>query len=360
MSQAPVLILAGGTGGHVFPALAVAERLREVGVPVLWMGTARGLEARVVPAAGIELRALQVRGLRGKGRLGWLLAPWMLARALAQALAVVHRCRPRVVLGMGGYVSGPGGLAAWLLRRPLVIHEQNAVPGMTNRWLARLARRVLTGFDRPFPGAPAARFVGNPVRRAVCDLSPPEQRMTGRDDGPLRVLVLGGSLGAKTLNRAVPAALAELPETQRPLVRHQAGERTLALARQGYADAGVEAEVGAFIDDMAEAYGWADLVICRAGALTVAEIAAAGVAAVFVPFPYAVDDHQAANARFLVEAGAARMIRESELDGGALGRTLAELVAERGRLVDMARRARQRGRPQAAASVMESCLEVAR
>jgi len=359
MSAAPVMILAGGTGGHVFPALAVAEALDERAVPVIWMGTAVGLESRVVPAAGLRLEALEVRGLRGKGRLGWLRAPLMLARALWQALRVLRHHRPRAVLGMGGYVAGPGAVAAWLLRRPLVIHEQNAIPGFTNRCLARLAQVVLTGFDRPFPGAPRARFVGNPVRRAIAALPPPQAR-AGERAGPLRLLVIGGSLGARTLNRVVPEALGRLPEDARPTVRHQAGERTLDVARAAYRAEGVAAQVDAFIDDMAEAYGWADLVVCRAGALTVSELAAVGVAAVFVPFPHAVDDHQSANAAFLVEAGAAEMIRESALDAGSLADVLARLLGDRGALLAMGVRGRALGRPQAAAVVADSCLEVAR
>lgn len=359
MSERPVMILAGGTGGHVFPALAVAEALAARSVPVVWMGTERGLEGRVVPAAGLPLEALRVRGLRGKGRLGWVTAPLMLARALWQALGALRRHRPRSVLGMGGYVAGPGAVAAWLLRRPLVIHEQNAIPGFTNRLLARLARRVLTGFDRPFPGAPAARFVGNPVRRAIAELPAPEARLAGRT-GPARLLVVGGSLGALALNRTVPAALARLPAGTRPQVRHQAGERTLEVAREAYAGAAVPAQVSAFIEDMAEAYAWADLVICRAGALTVSELAAAGVPALFVPFPHAVDDHQAANAGFLVDAGAAEMIREADLDPDALAGTLVRLLGDRAALAAMAGRARALGRPQAAAAVADVCLEVAR
>lgn len=359
MSAAPVMILAGGTGGHVFPALAVAEVLAERAVPVVWMGTAAGLESRVVPAAGLRLEALEVHGLRGKGRLGWLLAPLMLARALWQALGVLRRHRPRTVLGMGGYVAGPGAVAAWLLRRPLVIHEQNAIPGLTNRCLARLARAVLTGFDRPFPGVPRARFVGNPVRRAIAELPPPQVRARGRQ-GPLRLLVVGGSLGARTLNRVVPEALGRLAEAARPEVRHQAGERTLEVARAAYREQGVAAQVHPFIEDMAEAYGWADLVICRAGALTVSELAAAGLPAVFVPFPHAVDDHQSANAAFLVAAGAAEMIREPALDAGALADLLERLLADRAALLGMAARGRALGRPQAAAEVAETCLEVSR
>lgn len=356
MGERPVMILAGGTGGHIFPALAVAEVLRARAVPVVWLGTRAGLEARVVPAAGIAMDWLEVGGLRGKGAGGWLRAPWTLARALRQALRALRARRPRSVLGMGGYVAGPGGVAARLLGIPLVVHEQNSVPGLTNRLLARIARRVLTGFDGAL--GRHALFVGNPVREAIAALPGPEQRYRGRE-GALRLLVLGGSLGARALNETVPAALATLAAEARPRVRHQAGSRTLELAREHYARHGVEADVSAFIDDMAEAYAWADLVICRAGALTVAELAAAGVPAVLVPFPHAVDDHQTTNARHLVDAGAARLIQESALSPAALGELLAELLAGRPALLDMARQASALGRPEAAARVADICLEVA-
>lgn len=357
-ATAPVMILAGGTGGHVFPALAVAEELRGRGVDVVWMGTARGLEARVVPAAGIGLICLRVAGLRRRGLAGWLMAPWILAAALARALAAVRRYHPRAVLGMGGYAAGPGALAAWLLRRPLLIHEQNAVPGLTNRLLARLARRVMTGFTGPFAGRPNAEYTGNPVRRALTELPPPEQRLAGRS-GALRVLVIGGSLGALALNRQVPAAVALLPAEQRPVIRHQAGERTLEQARAAYRDAGVEAAVVPFIEDMAEAFTWADLVVCRAGALTVAELAAAGVAAILVPLPQAVDDHQTANARYLAEADAAVLIPQAQLTAQRLAETLSALAVDRRRLQAMAARARALGRPDATRRVAELCLEVA-
>ncbi len=358
MTTSPVLILAGGTGGHVFPALAVAEVLAERGVPVVWFGTRRGLESRVVPAAGFALEYLPVRGLRGRRWLDAVTAPFMLVRAVVAAVAGVRRHRPRAVLGMGGYVSGPGALAARLLRVPLLIHEQNAVPGMTNRWLARLATRVLTGFDGPFPGAPQAQFVGNPVRRAIGRIPEPGQRWAGRE-GPLRLLVVGGSLGARALNERIPAALGRLPEGSRPAVRHQAGERTIETARQAYRAAAVDADVSVFIDDMTEAYAWADLVVCRAGALTVAELAAAGVPALFVPFPYAVDDHQTRNAAYLVDAGGAELIQEHELDTDSLAAILERLLGNRAGLLAMAERARAKGRPDAVDAVVANCLEVA-
>jgi len=359
MAANPVLILAGGTGGHVFPALAVAEVLAERGVPVIWLGTRRGLEARVVPAAGLPIEYLPVRGLRGRNALDAMTAPFMLLRALLSAIWRLRNHRPRSVLGMGGYVSGPGAVAARLRRVPLLIHEQNAVPGMTNRWLARLATRVLTGFDVPFPRAANARFVGNPVRRVIARLASPEQRFSERD-GPIRLLVLGGSLGARALNERLPAALGRLPESSRPVIRHQAGERTVATAHDAYREAGVTAEVAVFIDDMAEAYSWADLVVCRAGALTVAELAAAGVPALFVPYPYAVDDHQTRNADYLVQAGGAELIQERDSDPASLAERLTRLLARRSHLAAMAARARDMGRPDAADTVAGCCLEVAR
>ena len=356
MSARPVLIIAGGTGGHVFPALAVAQVLTGRSVPVVWLGTPNGLEARVVPEAGLTLETVSVRGLRGNGLVGWLKAPWMVARAMVQALAVIRRHRPRVVLGMGGYVAGPGGVMARLRRLPLVIHEQNAIAGFTNRLLSRLATRVLTGLDAPFPQGVAAEFTGNPLRAGIAGRPTAGGRAHA---GRPRLLIIGGSLGALSLNRTVPQAIAALPEADRPDIRHQAGRRTLGIARSAYAEAGVEARVDAFIDDMAEAYRWCDLVVCRAGALTVSELAAAGVPAVLVPFPHAVDDHQTANARFLVDAGGARMIADHELDPETLAGLLSELLGDRERLRAMGDAARRVGRPAAAERVADICMEVA-
>lgn len=358
MKTPPVMILAGGTGGHVYPALAVAEELRRRRVDVVWVGTRRGLEARVVPAAGIALEWLEVRGLRGKGLVSWLSAPGMLLRALWQALRLMRRHRPRAVLGMGGYVSGPGALAAWLLRRPLLIHEQNVIGGFTNRTIGRLARVVMTGFPGEFKQGVCSRFTGNPVRAEITRIAAPQLRYAARCDAP-HLLVLGGSQGAAILNATVPAALALLPPGQRPLVRHQAGQRTLVLAQEAYHRHAVAATVSAFIEAMAEAYGWADLVICRAGALTVAELTVAGVPAVLVPFAHAVDDHQSANARYLSRAGAAVLIPERELSVERLASALSILLGDRDRLQVMAQRARQLGRPLAAAQVAELCLEMA-
>lgn len=354
-TKGPVLIMAGGTGGHIFPGLAVAECLRAQGVPVVWLGAVGGMETRVVPAQRIELRTVAVGGLRGKGLKTRLLAPLMLLRALFASLNIVRQVRPRSVLSMGGYVAGPGGLAAWLLRRPLLVHEQNRVAGFTNRKLAGLAKRVMAGFADTLPGA---EWVGNPVRDAITALAPPSQRMAGRD-GRLRLLVLGGSLGARALNLALPQALAQLPPEQRPDVLHQCGTRGLDEARQAYADAGVEAEVVAFIDDMAAAYGSADLAVCRAGALTLAELTAAGLGAVLVPFPYAVDDHQTRNAEALVAVGAAVVMQESELNVQILGQRLASLLNDRQQLMTMAEAARSLAKPDAAAAIARACLEVA-
>jgi UDP-N-acetylglucosamine--N-acetylmuramyl-(pentapeptide) pyrophosphoryl-undecaprenol N-acetylglucosamine transferase len=304
------------------------------------------------------MHAVKVGGVRGKGWRTRLAAPFMLARAVLAALRVVRRVRPCSVLSMGGYVAGPGGLAAWLLRRPLLVHEQNRVPGVTNRVLARLARRVLVGFADAFPPQTAAEWVGNPVRAGITSLPPPVERLAGRD-GPARVLVLGGSQGARALNRVIPAALARMPAAQRPEVLHQCGARDLDAARAAYADAGVEARVEPFIEDMAAAYGWADLAVCRAGALTLAELAAAGLGAVLVPYPHAVDDHQTRNAQALCEAGAADMIQERDLHVDTFSERLQALCGDRGRLHAMAAAARTLARADAAERIADRCLEVA-
>jgi UDP-N-acetylglucosamine--N-acetylmuramyl-(pentapeptide) pyrophosphoryl-undecaprenol N-acetylglucosamine transferase len=355
----PILIMAGGTGGHVFPALALARLLREQSLPVIWLGTARGLESRVIPAEGIPIEQLSVGGLRGKGVLPWLAAPFRLTLALAQALSVMRRYRPLVVVGLGGFVTGPGGVAAWLTRAPLVIHEQNAIAGFTNRVLAHLARQVLEAFPGSFGGEVRARVIGNPVRADISALPPPSARFAGRS-GPVRILVIGGSQGAARLNAVVPFALKRLSGWLSFDVRHQAGERWVEAGRASYHDAGVRADVRPFIEDMSEAYGWADLVVCRAGALTVSELAAVGVAAILVPFPGAVDDHQAHNAQYLVREGAAVLIRDRELTEERLANELQRLCAGRGKLLAMAERARLLAKPRAAAELAASCLELAR
>jgi UDP-N-acetylglucosamine--N-acetylmuramyl-(pentapeptide) pyrophosphoryl-undecaprenol N-acetylglucosamine transferase len=351
----PVLIMAGGTGGHIFPGLAVADCLRAQGVPVVWLGAAGGMETKVVPAHRIELHTVAVGGLRGKGLKTRLLAPLMLLRALFASLAVLRKVKPRSVLSMGGYVAGPGGVAAWLLRRPLLVHEQNRVAGFTNRRLARFAKRVLAGFADALP---QAEWVGNPVRAAIAALPGPAQRMAARTGKP-RLLVLGGSLGARALNLAVPQALAQLTPEQRPDVLHQSGNRGFDEARGAYAKAGVEARVVPFIDDMAASYGWADLAVCRAGALTLAELTAAGLGAVLVPFPHAVDDHQTRNAEVLVAAGAATVIQERDLDVQNLAQRLESLLGNRMQLLAMAEAARTLAKPDAADVIAAACMEVA-
>lgn len=353
-----VLIMAGGTGGHVFPALAVADELRRAGQPVLWLGTHEGLEAKVVPAAGLPVAWVKVRGLRGKGVMRLLGAPFMLAGALWQAGRVLLRARPRAVLGMGGFVTGPGGFMAWLLRRPLLIHEQNSIAGLTNRLLAPLAARVLVAFPDALPAGVHPVHTGNPVRGAITEVMPPRERFAARS-GRSRLLVLGGSLGAQALNETLPQALAQLPAEQRPEVRHQSGVKHIDAARAAYARAGVEAQIDAFVEDMAAAYAWADLVVCRAGALTIAELTAVGVGAILVPFPFAVDDHQTGNARYLVEAGAALLIPQSELNADALAALLRDLFADRARLLSMAEAARALARPDAARTVAQHCLQLA-
>ena len=354
----PILVMAGGTGGHVYPALAVARALEARAQNIVWLGTHRGLEARVVPDAGIDIEWISVKGLRRKGVAALLIAPFQLAWALLQSLGVILRRRPAAVLGMGGFVSGPGGLAAWLTRRPLIIHEQNAAAGLTNRLLARLARVVLQAFPGSFNSHVNAETVGNPVREDIAAVQDPAVRYSERR-GPLRLLVLGGSQGALALNKTVPEALAKLSAEGRPIVRHQCGNATLETARTAYEKHGVEAELLPFIDDMAAVYAWADLVVCRAGALTVAELCAVGLPAMFVPYPGAVDDHQTANARPMADAGAAVIIDQSMLSADVLAGQLREWLSSRDELQNKAQQAHKLDRPGALARITELCLEQA-
>jgi UDP-N-acetylglucosamine--N-acetylmuramyl-(pentapeptide) pyrophosphoryl-undecaprenol N-acetylglucosamine transferase len=359
MSGRVALIMAGGTGGHVFPALATARVLRSRGFDIVWLGTRRGIEARLVPAEGIPVEWLSVSGLRGKGLATLLAAPFRLIVALLQAIRAVRRHRPSVVLGAGGFASGPGGVAAWLLGRPLVVHEQNAVAGLTNRLLARLAGRVLEGFPGSFGRRVRAVHVGNPVRPEIVAIAPPERRYAARE-GRLRLLVFGGSQGSARLNAVVPAALAELPAALRPEVLHQTGSQGHDETVAAYRTRGIEADVRPFIDDMASAYGWADLAVCRSGALTVAELAAAGVAAVLVPFPAAVDDHQTRNAEFAVQAGAAVLLPEGRLTPISLAERLRALFeAGRPALERMARAARSTSVPDADQRLADACVAAA-
>ncbi|HYF57891.1 MAG TPA: undecaprenyldiphospho-muramoylpentapeptide beta-N-acetylglucosaminyltransferase [Burkholderiaceae bacterium] len=346
--------MAGGTGGHVFPGLAVADAMRARSWNVVWLGNPGGMEATLVPRHGIPMQWVRMGGVRGKGLLRTATLPLELLRAFWQSLRALRATRPSVVLGMGGYVAFPGGMMAALVGAPLVVHEQNSVAGLTNRVLARLADRVLVAFPDALSGA---QWSGNPVREDVAALPPPETRYAGRE-GPLRLLVVGGSLGAQALNAVVPQALAWLPEATRPRVVHQSGRRHLADLQAAYRDAGVDAQAVEFIDDMADAYARADLVICRAGAMTVAEVAAAGVASLMVPFPHAVDDHQTTNARFLAERDAALLVPQSELTAARLADTLAGL--DRARLLAYAMRARSLARPDATAQVADVCEAIAR
>ncbi|MEN8169470.1 MAG: undecaprenyldiphospho-muramoylpentapeptide beta-N-acetylglucosaminyltransferase [Pseudomonadota bacterium] len=358
MSGARILIMAGGTGGHVFPALAVAHYLSEHGHQVSWLGTRRGMESELVPANGFDIDYISIAGLRGNGLLGWLQAPLRISRAVVQALGVMRRRRPHAVLGMGGFVTGPGGVAAKLSGRPLLIHEQNAIAGLTNRLLSRIANRVLEAFPDTFAGTKVSHC-GNPVRSDIAALVAPDERFAGRE-GRLRLLVVGGSLGALALNEMIPEALAAMPEALRPEVCHQSGKRHLDVTRTAYDRAGVNAEVMPFIDDMAARYGWADLVICRAGALTVSELALAGVASILVPYPYAVDDHQSANGGYLVEQDAAQLVQQRDLTpellAGMLDSFCVDIRAGREKLMLMAQNARRLARPGATAEVASACL----
>ena len=352
------LMMAGGTGGHVFPALATARALKEKGHQVYWLGACGGMEERLIGDTGIPLSLIHVSGLRGKGKAALLVAPFKLLRALGEAYTVMRRIRPDCVVGMGGFVTGPGGVAAWLTRTPLVIHEQNAVAGMTNRILVRFAETVLEAFPGSFGKGVVTRCTGNPVRQDLARLVPPEQRMAGREGTP-RILVVGGSLGAQVFNQQVPEALSRLPENERPQVRHQCGEKNYEETRAAYAQCGVDALVEPFIQDMAEAYAWADLVVCRAGALTISELCAAGIGAVLVPFPHAVDDHQTRNAQQMVDAEAALLIPQSRLTPETLAETLGSLTQDRGRILTMAKAARALARPDATERVVNYCLEAA-
>ncbi len=348
-----VVVMAGGTGGHVYPALAVAEDLRAEGCVVTWLGTRKGLEARVVPDAGFPLDPVAVAGIRGKAWYRRLLGPFLLLLACAQVLRIFMRRRPQVVLGMGGFVAGPGGLMARLLGIPLVIHEQNRIPGTTNRWLAKFADRVLEAFPGAFAPKVGATCTGNPLRRTLADAD--GQRRTRRPDEPLRVLVLGGSQGARALNLIVPEAVAKL---QIPVeVRHQTGTAMRDETGARYRAAGVSATVDAFIDDMAEAYRWADVAVCRAGAMTLSELTAAGLPAVMVPFPYAIDDHQTANARFVEDAGGGLCIPQTALNADRLAAELHGFWTDPDRLQRMSERLSGLARRDASERVAAVCLQ---
>ncbi|MDA8444463.1 undecaprenyldiphospho-muramoylpentapeptide beta-N-acetylglucosaminyltransferase [Paracidovorax valerianellae] len=347
------LIMAGGTGGHIFPGLAVAEELRARGWRVHWLGTPASMESRLVPPRGFAFEPIDFSGVRGKGLVTLALLPLRLLRAFWQSLAVVRRVKPDVVVGLGGYVTFPGGMMAVLVGKPLVLHEQNSVAGLVNKVLAGVADRVFTAFPEVLK---KAQWVGNPLRTAFTQQPAPAERFAGRT-GPLRLLVVGGSLGARALNEIVPQALARIPADRRPVVTHQSGAAQIDALREHYAKAGVQATLTPFIDDTAAAFADADLIVCRAGASTVTEIAAVGAAAVFVPFPHAVDDHQTANARFLVDAGGGWLVQQRDLTPEWLADMLQN--SERTALVDIARKAKNMQKINATREVVTACEELA-
>ncbi len=351
----PVLIMAGGTGGHVFPALAVADELSTRGIPVVWLGTKAGIESRLVPQAGYPIEWLTITGLRGKNKITLLLAPLRITVACWQALVVLLKIKPVAVLGMGGFASGPGGVMAWLLRKPLIVHEQNAIAGLTNKILARFASVILQAFPGVFDNA---ETTGNPVRQSICELSPPDVRLAEHPQKVIRLLVIGGSLGAVKLNEIIPQALAEIDKDQRPEVIHQTGAKNIESAQAIYRQYAVEAKVEAFIDDMPAAYAWADLVICRAGAMTVFELAAAGIAAILVPYPYAVDDHQTRNALYLARSGAAIVQQQDQLSSGWLVDVINDFSGNRKKLLAMAIAARKLAIPDSAKTIADACLSL--
>ena len=353
MSVKCALVMAGGTGGHIFPGLAVAEALRDAGWRVHWLGAPDSMESQLVPPRGFAFEAVDFGGVRGKGLKTLAVLPFKLLRAFWQSLQVVRRVQPDVVLGLGGYITFPGGLMASLWGKPVVLHEQNSVAGLANKVLAQVADRVFTAFPGVFK---TGQWVGNPLRRAFTEQASPAQRFIGRT-GPLRVLVVGGSLGAKALNDIVPQALALLPAATRPVVTHQSGAKQIEALRVNYAAAGVQADLTPFIDDTATAFAQADLVICRAGASTVTEIAAVGAAALFVPFPFAVDDHQTTNAQFLVAQGGGWLVPQAELTAQALADRLAGLSRES--LLACAEKAYEQKKTNATREVVMACEELA-
>jgi len=351
------MIMAGGTGGHVFPALAVAKALRQRGWDVFWLGTRNSFEARVVPQHDFEIEWIDIKGVRGKHLLQKLMLPLRLLHAMYQAMRVIQKRKPTIVLGMGGFVSGPGGLVSRLMGRPLVIQEQNTIPGMTNRYLAKIANAVFEAFPGSFDKKVNARLSGNPVRHEMFSLESPEKRISARNDA-IHLLVLGGSLGAQALNETIPLSIALLPNEVRPAVKHQAGRDKLKQTLSAYQEAAVEAEVVEFVDDMSAAYSWADLVVCRSGALTVSELTAVGIGSILVPYPHAVDDHQTHNGQFLVDADAAVMLQQRDLTPDSLAKILNDLIGDRSRLINMARSANALAQAQATDMIADSCEEL--
>ncbi len=355
-NQKPIVVMAGGTGGHVFPALAVAGYLRRNGETIVWFGTRAGIESRVVPAANITIEWLSVQGLRGKGAMAILFAPFKLMRACWQVYRALLRIRPKAVLGMGGFVSGPGGLMAWVLRIPLILHEQNSVIGLTNKLLSRFASRNYFAFPQAAKNTPRSRCIGNPVRESLIGLEAPAVRMASRNQGNLNILIIGGSLGAASLNKILPETLAKIDLSSRPHIKHQCGRKRVKDCEQNYREAGVDAEVLDFIDDMRSVYAWADLVVCRSGALTIAELTVVGIGSILIPYPYAVDNHQYHNARFLEEKCAASILSEDELNATRLAEVILGYHRDRNALITMANNARALARVDAAEQLAKGIL----
>lgn len=357
MHDKNILIMAGGTGGHIYPALAVADNLKEKGFQLFWLGSNKGMETRVVPDYGYPLLKINVVGVRGNGLLRLLFTPFMLALALVQALMIMIKVRPVAVLGMGGFASGPGGIAAWIMRIPLLIHEQNAIAGLTNKMLAPFAVSVMTAFPGAFKESKKLTVIGNPVRNNIINLADPKERYAGRDSSVLKILVLGGSLGAKKLNEVVPKTISALGDEYHFIIKHQCGEGHLADTQSAYKKYNVDVDVMPFIDNMAEVYAWADIVICRAGALTIAELAAAGVSSILIPYPYAVDDHQTHNANYLSSEGAAIQVQEKQLTIEKLKELLLALYQAPEQLIEMAVKAHKLAKPTATDDVARKCME---
>lgn len=349
--------MAGGTGGHVFPGLAIANYFREKGIEVHWLGTQKGLESRLVPNANFSIHYISISGLRRKNWQDLLFAPWRLSKAIFQSIKIIRQINPDIIIGMGGFVSGPGGIASILLRKKLIIHEQNAKPGLTNQWLAKMATKVLEGFPNTFSPRQNLITTGNPVRKEIAAFTPPADRLKQRTR-PLHLLIFGGSLGAEAINQLLPSALAKLPPEIRPEVWHQTGEKFSEETIRAYQKVGVSAKIDPFIHQMDKAYAWADMVLCRAGALTIAELCATGLSAILVPYPYAVDDHQTANANFMVKQQAAVLIQQAELSADLLAKQLQEWCESTDKRIAMAEAAYQLRRVDATEKVFHICEEV--
>lgn len=354
-----VLIMAGGTGGHIFPGLAIAKEFQERGIEVHWLGTQEGLEAKIVPEAHFPLHSIQIKGVRGKGIRNGMAAPWRIIKAIFQSMKIIHAIQPDVILGLGGFVSGPGGIASWLLRRPLVIHEQNAKVGTTNKWLSHVATKTLEGFPNTFKKSKKVITIGNPVRPEIIQTGNDKQVSSNRASKPkLNLLVLGGSLGASALNQIIPQALSQLDKLVRPNVIHQSGDKHLPETIRFYADNHVDADIRPFIHEMDKVYDWADIVLCRAGALTVSELCVVGLGAILIPFPYAIDDHQTTNAHYMVKNNAAFLLQQKELTVDKLANLLKELCSNSEKCVAMAKAAFRLRQPDASKRVLKICEEI--